>query len=229
MDNYLVVHFPSREQWEQGRLGLFTSSEINRLMAKPKSGSEISEGAETYIIEKVLESQGIYEKFPPTFEMQWGIENEGAAAFEFAQAMGLDVTSSEFLYTSDGGTDSQQPSFMLYVWPEISAGTPDIVLLKRKQIVEIKCPKSVTHLRYLMKLKTGEDLQKIKPEYYDQIQHNIMLTNSISGYFVSYDPRLKQNMQLLIIEVKRDDQRIEEIREKLQIANKIKQQILNTY
>ena len=37
----------SRETWKEFRKGLITASQVNRIMAEPKKGNEVSVGAET--------------------------------------------------------------------------------------------------------------------------------------------------------------------------------------
>jgi len=58
MDSRLIIEAEQRSpEWYAARLGVFTSSEIYRLMTKPKlKGEVLSDGAKTYILEKVAES-----------------------------------------------------------------------------------------------------------------------------------------------------------------------------
>ena len=88
MDARVIIEAEQRsEGWHNARLGMFTSSEIYKLMTKPKLKSEVlSEGAKTYILEKVAESlTGIREEVPTTKAMQWGIDNEPLAKRHLAR------------------------------------------------------------------------------------------------------------------------------------------------
>jgi len=100
--------FETQEDWLQWRVGMFTSSEVNRLMAEPtkkakEAGKQLSEGAITYILEK-LSAQ--FEAPKPVYfntEMQWGNDNERAAALLLCEINALDPKSDEVIYTSEGG------------------------------------------------------------------------------------------------------------------------------
>lgn len=210
--------FKDKEDWKSARIGLFTSSEMNRLMApgkrkmtdeelavRPKNGTgskvtyiedpeTLSDGAITYIKEKVTEM--LSEPTPDfyTYEMQWGTDNEPQAALRFAQYIGMDVTDPEFLYC--GVSD---PVF--YTMANVAGGTPDIVI--PDAIAEIKCPKGTTHLEYL--LATSETFKVSFPDYYCQMQSNMLFCEKKKCYFVSYDPRYKdEHLQIKVIEIQAD-------------------------
>jgi hypothetical protein len=65
-------------------------------------------------------------------------------------------------------------------------------------IVEIKCPKSATHLGYL---KAG----KLPADYLAQVTHNLWVSGSAWCDFVSFDDRLPEDLQLLIVRVTKDE------------------------
>ena len=56
-------------------------------------------------------------------------------------------------------------------------------------IVEVKCPKSTTHLKWL---KSG----RVPPEHLAQLRHNLLCSNADEAWFVSYDDRLPSNLAL---------------------------------
>jgi hypothetical protein len=215
--------FESQEDWQKYRGKLFTSSEANRLMAEPtkkakEAGQKLSDGAITYILEKIA---SFYDAPKPQYystEMQWGNENEPAAAFELCSELGLNVASEDVIYTSSGG--------MVFFCTEQYGGTPDLIFPKLKAIAEIKCPNSDTHLYYKAFL-TAKNLQSELPKYYDQMQLNMHLTNSEMCYFYSFDPRLKGKLQSHKIEIKRNQERIDLIIEKIALAHELKKEIIN--
>lgn len=210
--------FETQEDWKSFRKGLFTASRINELMANPKGDKPISVGAYSYIYDLIASI--ISEPKPDYYSaaMEHGNNTEPMAVIKFAELMGYNVNDNDFIYTSVGG-------FVFFVMDEIAGGTPDVII--PDAIVEIKCPDSDTHLFYKMNL-TSENIAKEVPKYYDQMQFNMLLCNRPKGYFMSYDPRFKkEDLTYHIIEVKRDEERINQIVEKIKKANQVKQQLLN--
>jgi hypothetical protein len=198
--------FETEEDWKGFRRGLFTASQINRLLAKAKSGTGLSVGAKTYVKEILAEM--IAPPAPDYYnaQMQRGNELEPQAVLAYANAFDLDINSKDFIYTSIGG--------YVFFWDDAFnvGGTPDIILADR--ICEIKCPESKNHLEYLL-CDTGEDLRDLKPEYYSQMQLNMYLCERDNCDFISYDDRLfDEKLHIKIIPVKRDEEHIKLILEK---------------
>jgi hypothetical protein len=205
--------FETQEDWLQWRVGMFTSSEVNRLMAEPtkkakEAGKLLSEGAVTYIIEK-LSAQ--FEAPKPVYfsnEMQWGNDNEPSAALLLCDLLSLDPQSDEVIYTSEGGK-------VLFSDGKLG-GTPDMIL--PFAIAEIKCPNSDTHL-YYKAFVNAYNFKDELPKYYDQMQANMYLCEREFCAFLSYDPRFKDEArQYHYIAIKRDQERINQILEKVSIA-----------
>lgn len=68
-------------------------------------------------------------------------------------------------------------------------------------IVEGKCPKTATHLKYLR--------EGVVPEQYSpQILHNLWISGAAWCDFVSFDDRLPENMRTFIVRVERDEKAI---------------------
>ena len=65
-------------------------------------------------------------------------------------------------------------------------------------LVEVKCPKSATHLKYLL----ADGAPK---EYLPQITHQLWVSGAAWCDFVSYDRRFPPALQLLIVRVQRRD------------------------
>jgi hypothetical protein len=70
--------------------------------------------------------------------------------------------------------------------------------------VEYKAPNTATHLEYLLAGKPPE-------KYVTQMQWQMACTGRPWCDFVSYDPRLPEHLQMLIVRVPRDDKRIAEL------------------
>lgn len=107
--------------------------------------------------------------------------------------------------------DTEKVGFVLhdeYDWFGVS---PDALVKKGKKYVgavEIKCPDTKTHIKYL-------EEQKIPAEYKAQVMQYFLVCDSIEWLdFVSYDPRIQiEEHQLAIIRVTR-----EELKDELDVA-----------
>ena len=217
--------FETEEEWLKARQSLFTSSQVNKLMAEPtaverKAGEHLSKGAKTYIDECIVGILANPEQQYYNSEMQRGKDLEPQAVFEFAKHIGKSVNDDDFIYTSVGGivffTDDN----------DIYGGTPDIII--GKKIAEIKCPKSITHLRY-RRLKDPEQFRDLCPEYYDQMQLNMHLTEAEAGWFISYDDRFKdESKHLFVLDIPKDEQRIKELTDKIDVASKYMANLLES-
>lgn len=210
--------FENKADWKEYRKGLFTSSQINRLTANGKSESGLSVGAVTYILETINDIKG--EPKPDIFNyaMEWGLEQEPQAVMRFATDNNLNVNADDFIYTSVGG-------FVFFKYFDAAGGTPDLIL--KDSIVEIKCPNSETHL-YNLLFVNADNFQKEYPVYYDQCQMNMFLTNKNKAVFMSFDPRIKDTKnQTHYINIEYDSLRVELILNKINVATKFRNQLLN--
>jgi len=213
-----IKHFETKEDWLGFRKGMFTASEIHRLLAKPKTGT-ISVGAITYIYERIAamlapQQQDFYKS-----AMEHGNETEPQAIMAIAERHGFNVTDDDFIYTSVGGfvffTDDD----------EIFGGTPD--LITPNFIAEIKCPDSKTHLEYYM-MNSPEDILDNCKNYYTQMQINMLLTEKKLCKFVSFDDRFyDKKYHYKEIDVPLNEEFIVDAMSKIKLANEFKTQILS--
>jgi hypothetical protein len=219
MINYKV--FETKSDWATFRGGMFTASEVHRLMAEPKKKGEVlSEGAKTYIRERVAQQLAPREPEYYNSSMEHGNETEPQAVMAIAESIGKSVNDDDFIYTSEGG--------FVYFWDELLnlGGTPDVIL-RGKRIFEIKCPLSKTHLEYLM-LESHDDVKECVPQYYAQMQANMYLTGLEFASFVSFDDRYYDKAHHLHkVTVFYDVEFMAKMKQKLQYANEYKAEILN--
>lgn len=172
------------EEWQNNRLGKFTSSRIHALVAdKP-----YSKGFMSYIYQKVgeeLTGKQIYENEPETDAMQWGIENEPIALQKFGKVKGLD-----FLVVQQ-----------LIIVPDTRyMGTPDALIVMNESVdqsaynvatVEVKCFPSFQSYVTLALCKTPSDVKKAFPYVYWQIIDQMLICDCLNGYCVAYHPQFR--------------------------------------
>jgi hypothetical protein len=216
--------FETEEDWIGKRNWVFTASEVNRLMAEPskkakEAGQILSDGAISYIIEKISAYYGNPKFIFKNLEMEWGTNTEPEAALTLCELLELNPASNEVIYTSHNGT--------VFFSDEILGGTPDMIFPNLKAIAEIKCPNSQNHLYNKLYL-TPDNFQSEYPVYYDQMQTNMYLCDADKCFFLSYDPRFKDvNVSIHLIEIERNQERINAIIDKSKLAFELKNQLLN--
>lgn len=163
-------------EWWEARKGLPTASRFSDMCA---AGSGIT--AMRYASEKVAESLGAE---LPSFEnedMRWGITYE-PDAIEAYQARKFTLVKPGTLHIAE----IQGMKF---------GATPD-GLVGADGIIEVKCPKTTTHL---MTFVNG-----FPSDYALQVQGELMATGRTWCDFISYDPRCK-GAELYIERVYRDE------------------------
>ncbi len=166
-------------EWLKKRLGKFTASNACKLATYPNK-NELPAGAITYVMEKVCEIATDYEPEQGflSADMQWGKDYELEA---------IECFSDKFNYDVKATGDNQQ----FLELPELRAGATPDGLIGDNTLIEVKCPKSATHLTYLA-VKNEQDLKQVKADYYWQIMMQFLVSGREKAYFISYDPRFKQ-------------------------------------
>lgn len=205
--------FEQTAEWQLERMGKFTASEIWKLMQKGRGKSDyFSQTANTYIKSKLAE----------IITQEPSVMLEGLAAIEHGNANELDAVLS---FEQKTGKKVEyfgkaNPKFVPYSpLPDWAGGSPDG--LTDDDVIEVKCPYNSTHHVSHLLLSTAEDLKEEKPDYYGQIQFNMMCSGKKNGYFISYDPRtLSHKLRLHVIEVPYDKEYCDELAERIEEAVK---------
>jgi putative phage-type endonuclease len=160
-------------EWAQARCGRITGSRISDVLAKLKGGGEAKTRAD-YRMELIAERlTGIPEEQYVNGYMRWGTEYEplARAAYEVLFDVVLD-----------------QVGFVVHPTMPFAGCSPD-AFQGDKGIVGFKCPKTTTHLRWRQKDICPE-------EHVAQLHWELACTGREWADFVSYDPRLPEDLQL---------------------------------
>lgn len=178
------------EEWHQLRLGKVTASRVADILAKTKSGASASRG--NYLIELALQrvTKTIEESYSNS-AMEWGVATEPQARVAY------EVSTGNFV---------DQIAFVNHPTIEGFGCSPDGLV--GEGLIEIKCPNSATHWSYI---KANEPPQK----YIIQMQAQMAVTGTKWCDFVSFDPRMPERSQLLIIRVNRDEEFIAEMEKEI--------------
>jgi putative phage-type endonuclease len=189
------------EEWHQLRLGKVTASRVADILAKTKSGASASRG--NYLIELALQrvTKTIEESYSNS-AMEWGVATEPQARVAY------EVSTGNFV---------DQIAFVNHPTIEGFGCSPDGLV--GEGLIEIKCPNSATHWSYI---KANEPPQK----YIIQMQAQMAVTGAKWCDFVSFDPRMPERSQLLIIRVNRDDEFIAEMENDIkQFLNEVEAEV----
>lgn len=174
MSRFILSTAPQgTEEWRLDRLGRATGSRA----------ADILSGSRGYITQLAIErlTGGLLDSGYTSADMRWGTDQEPYARMAFEEATGEIVHEAGFAYL-----------------PTIMAGCSVDGFIGDDGILEAKCPKSQTHIEYLL-------AGALPREYEPQVTHNLWVTGRWFAEFVSYDPRLPKPLQLFRVRVERDE------------------------
>lgn len=182
------------DEWLKLRCGVITASEFSNLIT-PTGLNVKAEKRNTYIMQKAGE---LVSKTPDIgYNNSWmekGKELESEARDYFRlQFFENDLKEHGFIFKDDSYSVGCSPDGILYIDNTVG--------------LEIKCPKTSTHVKYLVE-------GKLPTIYIPQVQGSMLVTGFDSWYFLSYCPGLKP----LLIKVERDDNFIDRLSTEIDIA-----------
>lgn len=183
MRRFTVIDAPQRSpEWKLARAGRLTASRAKDMLATIKSGEAAARRdlRVQLVVERLTgePQDGDY----VNADMQRGIELEPEAFAAFEAVTGHVVERCGFVAHAD-----------------LMIGcSPDGVLDDFAGIVELKVPRSATHLGYL---RAGA----IPSEHVAQITHALWVTGAAYCDFLSYDPRFPPDLQTFYRRIGRDE------------------------
>ena len=168
------------EEWFAARLGKVTASRVADVIAKTKSGYSTSR--DNYMAQLVCErltgKQG--ESFTNS-AMQWGTETEPLARSAYEASTDIMV---------------EELGFVLHPKIEQAGASPD-GLVGLFGMLEIKCPNTATHIEALL-------TETVPTKYITQMQWQMACAQRQWCDYVSFDPRIRQDLQLFVKRVEFD-------------------------
>ncbi len=173
--------------------------------------AKFGNGAKKYIAKIVDEKLRGQSHSTETFkQMEWGNDNEPIAAKLYEQRTGNKVTACGFLEHSSG------------IW----GGSPD-GLVGDEGIIEIKCPYDPANhtgimLNQLVFKDTPEEIiNNYKKDYSWQCHGYMALIDRKWVDFVTFDPRQDEALQMNIIRLERNEDKIKLLRDRIEEINEI--------
>lgn len=174
-------------EWFAERCGKVTASRIADMLARTKTGWGASRA--NYSAQLVAERlTGIVENGYANAAMQWGTqtEPEGRAAYQFYRDAKVHPVG-----------------FCPHPTIAMSGASPD-GLVDDVGLIEIKCPNTATHIETLRG-------RSVPGKYVLQMQWQMACTGRAWCDFVSFDPRMPEDMRLFVRRLERDDKQIAEV------------------
>ena len=172
------------EEWFAARLGKVTASRVADVLAKIKSGESASR--KNYKMELVV--QRLTGKAGESFTnaaMEWGTEQEPFA---------------RMAYEAHTGTFVKEEGFVDHPTIEGFGCSPDGIV--GEGLIEIKAPNTANHIETVLE-------NKVPSKYIPQMQCQMACTGAKWCDFVSFDPRVPEDLQLFVVRVERDQEYID--------------------
>jgi putative phage-type endonuclease len=174
-------------EWHQARLGHATGSRASDILA-----GKDTQARKGYITQLVTERlTGASQDFYTNADMQRGIEVEPVARAAY-QASNELVDEVGFI---------KHPTILWF------GASPD-GLVGRDGLVEIKCPRSTTHLEYIQ-------AKKPPAKYVPQMLAQLSCTRRKWVDFVSFDNRFPEHLQLFVVRFEPSAEELEKFETKV--------------
>ena len=172
------------EEWFSARLGKVTASRVADVLAKIKSGESASR--KNYKMELVV--QRLTGKQGESFTnaaIEHGVTNEPFA---------------RMAYEAHTGTFVKEEGFVDHPTIEGFGCSPDGIV--GEGLIEIKAPNTANHIETVLE-------NKAPSKYIPQMQCQMACTGAKWCDFVSFDPRVPEDLQLFVVRVERDQEYID--------------------
>lgn len=184
--SFTVIEAEQRSaEWFAARLGRLTGSRAADMLATIKSGEAAAR--------RDLRLQLVCERLTQTLQED--------AFVNAAMQRGIDCEPLAFsAYESLTGNMAHRTGFLAHDTLAIGCSL-DGHVGDFAGILEVKCPKSATHLGYL---RGG----KVPVAYVPQITHNLWVTGAAWADFLSFDDRFPVELQTFLVRHERNEQEI---------------------
>jgi len=212
-----VSETSKKEEFHRNRCGLFTASEIHKLIT-PTIKISVSETARNYIFEKAFEKVTKQTAKLEIFakSLDWGNTYESQAVESYEKLTGNKV--------SFGGAEQK---FLVHKTLPIGA-YPDGIVLNGIPL-ECKCPANGGE--HFKNLACGQDVDKfskLRFAYYIQVQTQIMLSESEFGEFFTFRPNVEEKFSRYYLRIPRNTEVVKQIEEAVKAAAEQLNEIIKT-
>lgn len=178
------------DEWRLARCGSLGASQVHEALAKTKSGAW-GAGRANIMAALICERlTGIPEDGYVSAAMTWGTETEAQARVFYELIEGVSVSPVGLI---------RHPRI-------VGAHSSPDGLVGDDGAVEIKCPNSATHIETICGAK-------IPAKYATQVQWHLACSGRAWCDFISFDPRMPEDLRMIVQRVPRDAAVIAEMEE----------------
>lgn len=216
--------------WYRSRLGQFTGSRISDLLGRKRGKpDEFSDTAISYIHDvaatrsmnnNIVEDDTLFQAYVDNTSVTTKAIEHGHEMEEVARDLYSTLTHNEV----EVPTSVEHPTIPFF------ASSPDGEVKdedgKVIGCVEIKCPSQSKFMQYLHYIRKGDDLLKVKKEYYYQCQSHMMVTGAQWCDFIAYCEY--QRTPIHIVRVYPSAEAVRLIEQSINKANALVEEILST-
>jgi putative phage-type endonuclease len=191
------------QEWLDERVGFITGSRLNDVLAKKETAAR-----KNYLLQLAIER---INKKPaePMFindAMQRGIDKEDEAVICFEINQGVFTEKCSFIKSKD------------ISW---FGASPDR-LIGNDAILECKVPNTLTHMNYIID-------NKLPTKYKAQVYGQMLVTERDRGYFMSWDDRTVEGMELFVVEFKKDNEYMDNLVKEITLFNKEVEELVEQF
>jgi putative phage-type endonuclease len=191
------------QEWLNERVGFITGSRLNDVLAKKETAAR-----KNYLLQLAIER---INKKPaePMFineAMQRGIDKEDEAVICFEVNQGVFTEKCSFIKSKD------IPCF---------GASPDR-LIGNDAILECKVPNTLTHMNYIID-------NKLPTKYKAQVYGQMLVTERDRGYFMSWDDRTVEGMELFVVEFKKENEYMDNLVKEITLFNKEVEELVEQF
>lgn len=168
-------------------MGRFTGSEIYKLMTTQRGGKGFGKTAVSYIYAKQAERNvpAYILRDEEMRELYYERVSGGSKATRYGTAYEANARRA---FERWAKTKTYDCSFVYY--GDDMGASPDALVCEdgKLGVLEIKCPFDPAIFRlYVNEIKDGETLKSVRPEYWWQMQMEMLCVGADYGYFCAYD------------------------------------------
>lgn len=181
-------------EWFKARAGHVTASRIDCVLAQGAKGKEAKTRRDyrAQIVAEILTGES-QERIFDNDDLRWGREQEPFAIGTYEIERGVLIDRVGFVKHPTIARAGCSPDGVVSSTPATDGSWG---------LVQIKCPKTATHIGYILD-------QEIPGDYLKQMHWEMACTGAHWVDFVSFDPRMSENLQLWVCRLKRDSQAVE--------------------
>lgn len=183
MTDLTIIDAPQRSPaWFAARAGRLTGSCAGDMLAQIKSGEAAAR--------RDLRMRLVVERLT-------GIPQDGDGFVSKDMQRGIDLEPAAFAaYEALTGNLASSTGFIAHTSRMIGCSLDGHIRAISHGILELKCPKSTTHIKYIQG-------RRLPPEHKPQILHNLWVTGAEWCDFVSFDDRFPLELQVFYLRVAR--------------------------